>query len=236
MITAGEGGVLLTRHPEIAARAALFAHFREATLDAPEEYLPFFETGYGLKNRLHPLGAALVLAQFRKLPEKIAQRRENREYFEERLNGIAGVRPLPTSPNVTRGGSFRFLVKYDPDELNGLPIDEYIRALKAEGVAEVLPGSIAKPLHLTRFFQTLEDGMYPGGWPRRGPHALRELVYRPGDFPKAERFSSLTLQFPAFTDPSEPIIDAYCRAMEKVEWGVEHLLAYLRNVRAGVKP
>jgi perosamine synthetase len=189
-----------------------------------------------LKNRLHPLGAALVLAQFRRLPELIAQRRKNLEYFEHRLKGIRGVSPLPTSRNVTRGGYFRFLLKYHTEELNGLPIESYIQALRAEGVVEVAPGSMAKPLHLTRFFQTLEDGMYTGGWPRRGAHASRELVYRPGDFPRAERFSAFTLQFPAFTEPSGPIIDAYCHAMQKIASRVEHLLAHVERTRGGVNP
>ena len=225
IITAGEGGALITRHSRIAERAALLAHFREKPAWASDTYAPFFETGYGLKNRLHPLGAALVLTQLRKLPQLIAQRDANWTFFEERLRNIKGVRALPLQPGVTRGGYFRFVLKCVPEELDHLPIETYIRALRAEGVAEVMPGSMAKPLHLTPLFQTVHDNMYPDGWPRRGAHVSQERVYKPGDFPRAERFSAMTLQFPAFTEPSDHIIEAYCQAMEKVAEQVGSLLA-----------
>lgn len=213
---AGEGGILITKDPRIFERAALLGHFREKRSTSSDADLPFVETGYGLKNRLHPLAAALAVVQLRKLPETIEKRRRNMQYFETALTETPGVRPLPTRPGVSRGGYFRFLVRYNPDEFHGLAIEWYIRALRAEGVLEIAPGSLAKPLHLTKIFQTVNDGMYANGWPRRGSHVSRELVYRPGDFPRAERFSALTIQFPAFTEPSEPIIDAYCSAMKKV--------------------
>jgi perosamine synthetase len=224
VISAGEGGILVTKDPRIFERAALLGHFRERRSTTTDADLPFVETGYGLKNRFHPLAAALAVVQLRKLPETIEKRRRNMQYFEAALEETPGVRPLPTRPGVSRGGYFRFLVRYNPDELYGLPIEQYIRAVRAEGVLEISPGSLAKPLHLTRIFQTLTDGMYSSGWPRKGPHVSRELVYRPGDFPRAERFSALTIQFPAFTEPSVPIIDAYCSAMKKV---ASHVLEIL---------
>jgi dTDP-4-amino-4,6-dideoxygalactose transaminase len=176
-----------------------------------------------LKNRIHPLGAALALVQLRKLPERIAAREAHRRYFDQCASQVPGVEVLPTAANVTRGAHYRYLLRYVPEALGNLPIDRYVEALRAEGVSEVLPGALAKPLHLTRIFQTLEDRMYRSGWPRRGRHVARELVYKPGDFPEAERFSASTLQFPAFTEPSFPIIEAYCEAMRKVAAGSEEL-------------
>jgi dTDP-4-amino-4,6-dideoxygalactose transaminase len=152
----------------------------------------------------------------RKLPECIAQRQANLAHFDECVAPVAGVRPLATPPEVSRGGFFRYLLHYLPEDLGGLPVERYIDALRAEGVAEISPGSLVKPLHLTPLFQTLDDHIYRTGWPRRGAHVRQEHVYRPGDFPRAERFSELTVQFPAFTEPSSEIIEAYCRAMAKV--------------------
>ena len=86
------------------------------------------------------------------------------------------------------------------------------------------PGSLVKPLNLSPLFQTVEDRMYRTGWPRHGSHVRTELVYGPGDFPHAERFADRTIQFPAFTDPSSHVIDAYCRAMAKVAAGTAELL------------
>lgn len=222
-VPAGEGGILVTRDPQLFERATLLGHFRRPTAATSAEYLPFVETGYGLKNRLHPLAAAFAFVQLRKLPDRIAARRSNLEYFDACVEDIAGVRPLATSPDVSRGGFFRYLLRYIPAELDDLPLDAYVSALHAEGVLEVKPGSLVKPLHLTPLLQTLEDRMVRSGWPRRGPHVDREIVYRAGDFPRAERFSSRTLQFPAFTEPSAHVIDAYCKAMVKVGAGAAQL-------------
>jgi dTDP-4-amino-4,6-dideoxygalactose transaminase len=216
VVPAGEGGVLITNDPRIAERAALLGHFRQPTAGMSDAYAAFAETGYGLKNRLHPLAAALALVQLEKLPERIAQRKANADHFTAGLRDVPGVRPLPTPEGASRGGYFRFLVHYDETALGGLSADRYIEALRAEGVAEVTPGRLARPLHLTRMFQTLDDRMYRTGWPRRGARVLREIVHSPGDFPAAELFSASTLQFPAFTEPSHHVIDAYCAAMRKV--------------------
>jgi dTDP-4-amino-4,6-dideoxygalactose transaminase len=216
VMPAGEGGILVTNDPRIAERASLLGHFRQATPGMSEGYVPFAETGYGLKNRLHPLAAALAQVQLEKLEVRIAQRADNARYFTEGLRDVPGVRPLPTPRGASRGGFFRFLVLCDIAALGGVALDRFVAALRAEGVAEVTLGSLARPLHLTRLFQTLDDHMYRSGWPRRGGHVLREIVYSPGDFPNAERFSRSTLQFPAFTEPSHPIIDAYCAALRKV--------------------
>lgn len=215
-VPTGEGGILITREDRLFERAALLGHFRQKTDATSTAYEPFVETGYGLKNRLHPLAAALGVVQLRKLPERIAQRQKNLSYFGEGLRNVPGVYPVPTGPNCTRGGFFRYVVHYDKAQLTELPLPRYVDALRAEGVEEVQPGSLCKPLHLTPFFQTLEDRMHRSGLPRRGEHVSRELVYRPGDFPRAEQFSASTLQFPAFTEPSEHIIDAYVDAMRKV--------------------
>lgn len=215
-VTAGEGGILISGSEPIFERASLFGHFREKTPATSASNMPLVETGYGLKNRLHPLGAALALTQFRKLDTILANRRANLEYFAEQLKEIPGVRPLITRPEYDRGGYFRYLLKYNPCELGGLTSERYIQALQAEGVVEVRPGSLAKPLHLTGILQTRFDGIYRNGWPPRGIPCSGRSGYQPGDFPRAEEFSRNTLQFPAFTEPSRRIIDQYCEAMRKV--------------------
>jgi perosamine synthetase len=224
VVPVGEGGVLLTDDPAIFERAALLGHFRRPTRATSPAYLPFAETGYGLKYRLHPLAAALGIVGLRKLPERIRQRRANLEYFDECVAFVPGVRPLATPPGDSRGGFFRYVLKLLPDQLDGVSTERYVEALRAEGVAEVKPGSLVKPLHLTPLFQTSEDRMYRTGWPRRGSHVRREIAYGPGDFPQAESFAERTIQFPAFTEPSTHIVEAYCRAMAKVATRSEELV------------
>ena len=222
----GEGGMLITGNPGLFERMTLLAHFRQKTGATTEQWEPLVETGYGLKFRLHPLAAALGVVKLKKLNMIIDARQSNYDYFCSRLQSIPGVRPLVTREGFRRGGFFRFLIKYQPEELLGLSADAYVQALQAEGVSTVMAGSLAKPLHLTHFFQSLNDNMYPTGWPRQGDHVSHRYVYKRGDFPCAENFSAATLQFPAFTEPSRHIIDEYCQAMLKVAHNKESLVSH----------
>lgn len=221
-VPAGEGGILISRDARLFERASLLGHFRRPTPATSKRLAPFVETGYGLKSRLHPLAAALARVQLRKLPERIELRAANLRRLEEGLAGVPGVEPLRTPAESSRGGCFRFVLRYAAAELSGLRLDRYVEALHAEGAVEARPGHLVKPLHLTPLLQTLDDHMYRSGWPRRGPHITRERKYRDGDFPGAERFSAGTLQLPAFTDPDGRIVEAYVRAMGKLgDWAAE---------------
>lgn len=217
-VVAGEGGLLLTGDSRIYERACLLGHFRQPTAATSEKYAPFVETGYGLKNRLHPLAAAIALEQLKKLNAIIESRRACHAFFAEQLMDVPGLTPLPTEPGVNRGGFFRFLFHYDARSFEGLSMENFVRALHAEGAVEAIPGSLARPLHLTSFFQTLDDGMYRNGWPRRGTGNRPAQTWGPGDFPNAEKFSATTVQFPAFMAPDgQNIIAAYGEAIRKIQ-------------------
>jgi len=62
---------------------------------------------------------------------------------------------------------------------------------------------------------------------RNGSDPLRgRPVYRPGDFPASEAFSATTIQMPAFTDPSEQLIEQYAAAFAKVQAHAADLVAH----------
>lgn len=218
-VVAGEGGILISSDPALFERACLLGHFRVPTAasDASgSDRARFAGSGYGLKNRLHPLGAAVAEVQLGRLDDVNQQRARHLARIEAALETSPGLRAVRTSPDVVRGGYFRFLLHYDPVALDGLAVEHFLHAVHAEGATEVRAGALAQPLHLLPIFQTLEDGMVQGGWPRRGPQAGHAPTYAPGDFPCAERFSAFTIQLPAFTFEDDVIVDAYCAALSKV--------------------
>jgi len=223
VVVAGEGGILITGNKKLADRASLFGHFRQEREYTSEENKMFVESGYGLKNRLHPLAATLAQVQFKKLDETIKGRKENYNYFINELKNVRGLKPLLTHSEADRGGFFRFVFRYIASELERLPIEKYIEALKAEGVSTVSPGSLAKPIHYFNFFQNFDNGFYPIFFEPITGQDKAKLIYKMGDFPKAEEFSANTLQFPAFTLPSFEIIDQYILAMQKVQSNLSEL-------------
>jgi dTDP-4-amino-4,6-dideoxygalactose transaminase len=212
----GEGGILVTRHAHVAERAALYGHFRSPQAYTSCAVMPWVETGYGLKSRIHPLAAALALVGLDELPNLLALRRRNYAHWCARLAECPGLRPLPTAPGIDRGGHFRFIAHYDRKALHGLAPERFLQAVHAEGATSVWPGWAARTLDSYRMFQTLED---PIGLFERG-----EKTYAPGDFPNASAFSANTLQFPPFSEPDTAIIDAYAVALAKVARHAEELV------------
>ncbi|MFG0258516.1 MAG: DegT/DnrJ/EryC1/StrS family aminotransferase [Phycisphaerales bacterium JB043] len=226
-VPAGEGGMLVTDRADIIERAALLGHFRQQSAWTSNASMAFVETGYGLKSRLHPLAAAIGLEQLKKLAKVNELRAMHHTRLCEAIQDSPGVEPLRRVEGARLGGYFRFVIRVDGRSLNGLTADLFLRSLVAEGATQAMSGSLAKPMHLTRIMQTLDDGMYRGGWPRRGDHVGRVRVYQPGDFPKAERFSASTIQLPAFTYEHSEIVDQYASAIRRTASCAEAILTAL---------
>jgi perosamine synthetase len=226
-IVAGEGGILITQDPKIYERACLLGGFRHKTSATSDDLAAFIETGYGLKMRLHPLGAALALCYLRKLQQTIASRKENLALLVELLSDVPCLKFLPTHEGYQRGAYFRFIAKYDQKACDDLPLELFLEAIKAEGATSIKPGKLAKPLHLTKIFQTEEDGMYPDNWPKSASNGKTSFKHCLGDFPIAESFSSNTVQFPPFTGSCSDIIYQYAAAVVKVFKGRDQLLSHL---------
>ena len=99
-------------------------------------------------------------------------------------------------------------LRYEPTELDGLPIERFYEALKAEGCIEVdRPGSTC-PLNLLPLFQRPGDLL---------PAYRDTFSYQPGDFPVAEAFHRNLLKLPVWhRDADLPLVYAYIEAFRKV--------------------
>lgn len=165
-VVAGEGGILISDDAELFERAALLGHFR--TRSCASDFSgtgrdQFADSGYGLKNRMHPLGAAIAEVQLRKLTEVNERRAAHRKRLAEILQEAPGIRMSDTAADVERGGYFRFLCHLDRELLGGLSASEVLQAVHKEGAVEVSAGALARPVHTLAIMQTLDDGMVQGG-------------------------------------------------------------------------
>jgi perosamine synthetase len=225
-ISAGEGGILLTDDPSLAERAALLGHFREPREFTSAGKRELVETGFGLKSRLHPLGAALALAGLHSLDAVCRARRTNYQALEAACAGIPGLQALPTPSDCDRGGYFRFVLRFEPRSFAGLSGEQICTALQAEGAVEARAGSLARPLHTYRMFQDPAPSIYPTPWSAGADPLQSRRTFRPGDFPHAEEFSACTLQLPAFTAPAAELIGQYAAALRSVQRGSAALAAH----------
>jgi dTDP-4-amino-4,6-dideoxygalactose transaminase len=221
IIAAGQGGILITNDQDIYERAVLFGHFRvraEESVCQPA-LKQFTDTGYGLNYRIHPLAAALAMVQFGKLDERIELRRRRLEYLSQGLAKIPGISPPVTRPHVTRGGYYGYKPRYLAEELDDLPMDLYIRALRAEGIEIKRPGS--GPLHLSSLFRGARGGLNNFVNSR----ADTRRTYEKGDCPVSEKIHEVALSMPTFTYEPFSLIDEYIYGFRKV---TEHLGDLLR--------
>ncbi|HSO52305.1 MAG TPA: DegT/DnrJ/EryC1/StrS family aminotransferase, partial [Actinomycetes bacterium] len=128
LLTAGEGGSLLTDDERLARRAHSLIDCGRAK--DPEEK----EFTFGANYRLGELQAALLLRALERLPGQQAQRAEAARYFETLAGHLEGVRLLPPDRRITRWSFYRYIVLIEPEAFAGAGNRLVCEALEAEGV------------------------------------------------------------------------------------------------------
>lgn len=226
LVAAGQGGILLTNDQEIYERATLLGHFKVRAMEevTSDKYRPFSGTGYGLNYRMHPLAAGLAKEQFKRLDHYLEGRNANLLYLSSILKGIPGITPPVVRDYVTRHAWFTYRPFYQPNELGGLSLQTYLKALQAEGVPIQKAASL--PLHLEPLFQVEDDGSYTYGRTTPGISTPVRQRYQPGDFPQSEHYAQSTCTLPPFTEPMLQVMDQFAEAFSKV---AEH--AYILRKR-----
>lgn len=209
-LSAGEGGFVLTDDDEAFYRVLLYGHYNKRCrneIPPSHNLYPYAVTGMGLKFRIHPLAAAIALSQLTHLDEYLQGRRAIATRMREALDVLPGI-TVPDVPDGVTPSWYGLILRYQPDDLGGLPIERFYDALRAEGCLELdRPGSTS-PLNLHPLFQAPMPLLpYCGGLP----------PYAPGQFPKAEAFHRNTLKLPVWHGEEDiPLADAYIAAFAKV--------------------
>ncbi len=141
IITTSGGGMLLSDDAELIERARFLA--TQARDPAPH----YQHSTIGYNYRLSNLLAAVGRGQLRQLPERMAQRRRNREFYQHALSDLPGIALMP---EAEYGQSNCWLTCITVDESRFGATREDIRlALEAENI-EARP--VWKPLHLQPVF------------------------------------------------------------------------------------
>jgi dTDP-4-amino-4,6-dideoxygalactose transaminase len=132
-LTTGEGGILLCRTPELAAKAASIIDCGRphALGGGPED--PSMDYQVGGNFRLSEIAAALALVGLERFPAQAREREEMAAYMDEALSEIPGVRLLKRDPRHTTRSFYRYIFAIDPHEF-GMEHDLLVGALNEEGV------------------------------------------------------------------------------------------------------
>jgi dTDP-4-amino-4,6-dideoxygalactose transaminase len=132
ILTAGEGGSLLTNDEALARRAHSIIDCGRPKDAAEQEYT------FGANYRLGELNCALLCTQLDRFEAQRAQREQGARLFEQLAGGLEGVSINAIHPRITRWSFYRYLVRIDPEAFGGAGCEAVADALVAEGIgAEV---------------------------------------------------------------------------------------------------
>jgi len=137
-MTTGEGGMLVTRHPEWDA---LFRSLRNQGRDVFDGWLTHSRLGYNY--RLDELSAALGAAQIARLGAILEARARVAAWYDERLAGLDGVTLPATASWTTRSSWFVYVVRVAAR-------DYAIRELERRGIPA---RAYFPPIHLQPFYR-----------------------------------------------------------------------------------
>ena len=132
ILTAGEGGTLITQDEALARRAHSLIDCGRPKDAAETEYT------FGANYRLGELACALLVNGLRRFPAQQELRAYLGEHFETLAAGIPGVTIKRRDPRITRWSFYRYIFEIDPEAFAGATNEQVAEALEAEGVpAEV---------------------------------------------------------------------------------------------------
>lgn len=177
LMTAGEGGAMVSRQDDLLAAAKSFSDDGRR----PGEWF-HSHVVLGTNARMTEWQGAVLLAQLGRFPEQQHRRSTNARLLDERLRAIPGVHPQARDPRCTDQGHHGYLAFVDEAEFGASR--EAIRfALLEEGI----PVAVAyPPVHRIEAFAG-KDGLGPR---RRGHPGFADV-----QLPVTDRLSGAALWF-----------------------------------------
>ncbi len=147
LMTAGEGGIVLTSDEELDRRCHSYVDCgRLRPGDRPATSQGVFGWNY----RMTEFQAAVLSVQLERLPEQIRVREENKRHLADRLSEIEGVDTLKQDERVTVPSGYGVYLRYRSDLCGGVVRDRFVAALRAEGIP--CHGAFYEPVYKDALF------------------------------------------------------------------------------------
>lgn len=144
LMTAGEGGLVLSNDADFIERSYLFSSGGRPKTDRTYQHQLL-----GSTCRMSELQAAVLRVQLTRLDEQIARREQNASLLNQMLSNMQGITPQSRDPRVTTHPHYMYMFRYDTGAFGGLPRQQFVDMLIAEGV----PAFVAYPaIHRTPVF------------------------------------------------------------------------------------
>src|SRR3989441_7694889 len=183
LITAGEGGMIITNDDEVE-RLARSVH--DCGRMPGEWFYSHFI--YGSNYRLSEWQGAVLNVQLTRLDKQTAHRHKNARLLDRLLGEIEGITPQKLDAGCTRNGQYAYIFHVDRDAFGGISTERFIAAMNAEGI----PNQASyPPLHDLDVFKSGEYRKKLTGRQAEEKHAFLK-----GDFPHTYRAAWETVWIP----------------------------------------
>lgn len=183
LMTAGEGGIVVTNEDKLERRARS-AHDC-GRLPGEWSYGHFH---YGSNYRLSEWQGALLQVQLSRLDEQTRRRHANARWLDVRLGAIPGITPQALDARCTRNGQYAYIFHVNPEAFAGISAARFAEALNAEGIPTQ---ASYPPLHTLDVFRSGEYRKKLSGAHRLAPNAFLDA-----SFPNTQQAASQTVWIP----------------------------------------
>jgi dTDP-4-amino-4,6-dideoxygalactose transaminase len=129
LITAGEGGALITDDEALRARAWEFVDCGRVAGQLGHQH-----ASAGSNLRMTEWQGGVLRAQTQRFPEQHRRREEHAKLLDGALEQIPGLRPQSSDPRIDSRAYYVYILHYDPAEFADLPLSGFETALAAEGI------------------------------------------------------------------------------------------------------
>ncbi len=213
---AGELGMLVTDDVTCYERAMAFGHYERNNpnyIKETEELKPFSHIALGgFKGRANQVCTALARNQLKYYDERTAEIRRALNYFWDLLEGVPGIRAIRVdeSDGSHMGGWYLPHGSLVPEELHGLSVKKFCKAVRAEGITSWEGANFC--LHTHPFFKDFD--LRNSGVPSR-------IEYNDRDVRTDDEKCNPSIEIPCFSVPwfkhfDKEWIEISARAFRKV--------------------
>ncbi len=185
LMTAGEGGVIITNDDDFERQARSVHDCGRM----PDQWF-YSHYIYGSNYRLSEWQGAVLRVQLQRLDEQTLLRHRNARLLDSLLSPIEGITPQRLDDRCTRNGHYAYIFHYDSAAFAGVPTETFIKAMLAEGI----PNQAAyPPVHDLDVFTSGEFRK------RLSPeHAAADHAFLKQPFPETQRAAWETYWIPQF--------------------------------------
>jgi dTDP-4-amino-4,6-dideoxygalactose transaminase len=178
LMTAGEGGALVTNDEGLRDRAWSYANCGRT-----EQGHWLDHVTYGTNMRMTEWQGAVLQAQLQRLPEQNRVRDERARLLDAELGKIPGLRAQSGDPRMDSRSRYSYVFHYDSHEFAGLPLPGFIQALRHEGI---VAGRSYRCLNTLELFRESRFG-------RRLRASAPRIDYGSVSLPQAEKAAESTV-------------------------------------------